>query len=433
MDQFTKFQLSKGEKLTPQAKEELEIEIDQARIILSSCYQEIINILKEYLDIKEEYYPLISIWIIGTYLHDSFETYPYLFINAMRGSGKTRLLKIIESLSKNGELLTSLKESVLFRTAKGKTLCIDEFESIGNKENQALRELLNACYKRGMKVQRMKKVKKLIGEEYEVESFEPYTPICMANIWGIEEVLSDRAITMILEKSANPYFNLIMEDFKTKPIILDVKTRLTNLVQLCSYFGVKEYIIRWNQYIKNRYRFTPTYNTYNTHTTLTTLNNELIRESSEELVKDSEYLYLFDKIHDSGISGRNLELFFPLFLLSDFISQDIFNQILNIGINITNERRENEMIESRDVMFIDFISQLGLMRNYITVRQLTSDFRHYIGDDEGEDKWINTRWVGRSLKRLSLIKDKRRMKEGVEVIPDIDHAIEKLKVFQKKQ
>ena len=45
--------------------------------------------------LKEEYYDLVAVWIIGTYCMPGFETYPYLFINAQKGSGKTRLLKSI--------------------------------------------------------------------------------------------------------------------------------------------------------------------------------------------------------------------------------------------------------------------------------------------------------------------------------------------------
>jgi hypothetical protein len=117
-------------------------------------YLNIIDMLKKYLDLKKEYYPLIAIWIIGTYFHREFYTYPYLFFNAMKGSGKTRLLKLIKVLSKDGDLIASLTEAVLFRT-KG-TLCIDEFEKITRSGSENLRELLNSAYKKGTKVKRLK-------------------------------------------------------------------------------------------------------------------------------------------------------------------------------------------------------------------------------------------------------------------------------------
>ena len=58
-------------------------------------FKKIKAILKEYMDMEEQQYNLISLWIIGTYIHKQFPAYPYLFFNAMKGSGKTRILKII--------------------------------------------------------------------------------------------------------------------------------------------------------------------------------------------------------------------------------------------------------------------------------------------------------------------------------------------------
>src|SRR3989344_7161905 len=62
---------------------------------LTSCYQKIIDVLKYYSDLDDDYYSLISLWTMGTYLHKQFSSYSYLFFNAMKGSGKSRLLKMI--------------------------------------------------------------------------------------------------------------------------------------------------------------------------------------------------------------------------------------------------------------------------------------------------------------------------------------------------
>jgi hypothetical protein len=132
-------------------------EIERLSPSLIEVYYLIIDVLKYYCDIEEKYYSLISLWIIGTYYHDEFPTYPYLFFNAMRGSGKSRLLRLVVYLSKDGSMLNSLTEAVLFRTTG--TLGIDEFEGIGRKGNEALKELLNSAYKKGITIKRMKKQK----------------------------------------------------------------------------------------------------------------------------------------------------------------------------------------------------------------------------------------------------------------------------------
>ena len=117
---------------------------------LLECYETIKKILKHYLDMNEDYYSLIAIWILGTYWHNDFSSYPYLYFNAMRGSGKSRALKLITRLSKDGQVMASPTEAVLFRT--NGTIGIDEFEGVANKDKNSVRELLNGAYKKGIKM-----------------------------------------------------------------------------------------------------------------------------------------------------------------------------------------------------------------------------------------------------------------------------------------
>ncbi len=124
--------------------------------------------------------------------------FPYLFFNAMRGSGKSKTLRLVCKLSNDGNVMASPTEATLFRTFG--TLGIDEFEGVANKDKGSVRELLNGAYKKGILIQRMKKTKGIAGEDYVVENFEVFRPIIMANIWGMEEVLGDRCLTLILEK-----------------------------------------------------------------------------------------------------------------------------------------------------------------------------------------------------------------------------------------
>ncbi len=184
----------------------------EMKVKMQYAYKFIIEALKKYLDLKPEYYNIIALWIIGTYSHKEFPSYPYLFLNAMRGSGKTRLMRLIAYLSKDGDMLNSLTEAVLFRS-KG-MLGIDEFEGVGRKGTEALKELLNSAYKKGTKVKRMRKVKKFDGEEQVVEEFDVYRPIVMANIYGlVDEALKDRCLVLIIEKSNDKKKVNLIENF----------------------------------------------------------------------------------------------------------------------------------------------------------------------------------------------------------------------------
>jgi len=390
---------------------------EELKQLLGKTYEDIIEVLKEYTDLKEDYYSMIAVWIIGTYFHDSFSTYPFLFLNAMRGSGKTRTLKLIMSMAQRGEILTNVTEAVLFRYPKGNSLGIDEFEGLMRKGNEAVRELLNASYKKGNKVRRMKQKKTPEGTEQVVEEFEPYKPICLANIWGMEEVLGDRCITLILEKSSKPDIMRILEDFDTKPQIKIIRMALSEvLVSLCSYFSVEGYIEAWNKYVKQKYTTLYTQTTLTTHTTQTTPDN---------------LLEMFNKIDEIGINGRNLELFFPMMLIAKMIGEDVFKCILGVANTLNKEKRKEEMMESKDVSLIDYVSQLEQTINYRSIRHITIGFRDFIGRvDDQDDKWLNEKWVGRALKRLELIIDKRRVAHGNEVTLNIDKAKQKIMGFK---
>ena len=107
------------------------------------------TILPYYLDDTPENFHIVTLWIIGSYFHNQFNSYPYLFFNAMRGSGKSRYLRLIAELG-GGKWTSSVTESVIFRTIG--LLCIDEIENINSKEKEPLRELLNASYKKGLTI-----------------------------------------------------------------------------------------------------------------------------------------------------------------------------------------------------------------------------------------------------------------------------------------
>lgn len=400
-----------------------EASIAVARQKMNECYHKIIKILSKYIDMSEEQKKIITIWVIGTYFHEQFNTYPYLFFNAMRGSGKTRTLKLISALGAKGDgsVQNNLTEAVLFRIPRGTTTCIDEIEQIGSKEKQTLREILNSAYKKGMKIKRMKKRHTKEGEEQIVETFEPYFPICMANIWGMDEVLGDRSLTLVLEKSNHPSITKMIEDFDINPDILDVKRTLkqVSVVSVVS-LSKKTYTTTWNEYICNKYNDTTTLYTYTTQNDTTTLLNKIEVEE------------LFNKIDSSGIHGRNFELTFPLLLIAKEVGEGVFDDILKVVSKQALTKKEDEYTESKDVSLYELITTLegevGL--NMINIKELTSRFRNFLGDTDDEDRWLNDKWVGRALKRLNLILDKKRMASGRLVRLNFNKAKEKLKIFK---
>lgn len=433
-----------GEKQESEEEPKKEItqdEIIEAQEVLKIMYHEIIRVLKEYLVMNEEQYKLIAIWLLGTYSHEYFNTYPFLFFNAMRGSGKTRALKLLSALGKGGDgsVLNNLTEAVLFRIPRGQTTCIDEVEQIGNKEKQALRELLNAAYKKGMKVKRMKKVK-TAGQELQVaEEFEPYFPIAMANISGMGEVLADRAVTLILEKSDVSHITKKAEDFDKNTRIRWIKLTLEQLSGVVALLEQKKYIEKWNFWLNSTYKCyisTYTTNTTNAINTTKTLYPKLSKyyemTKNEELVIDNGEEEFFKRLDKSGITGRNFELFMPLLVLSRFLGDDVYEEIFKVVENQVHQKREDEYSESIDVSMYSFVASKEHSGNeFLTIKELTREFRAYAGEEDNlEDKWLNEKWFSRALKRLNLILDKRRVSGCSEVRLNYQKAIDKMRLFR---
>jgi len=384
---------------------DLEKEKDDGENNLKTAYRNIIDLLKKYCDLNPEYYPLIAIWIIGTYSHADFESYPYLFLNAMRGSGKSRTLKLITDLSKDGELQMSMTEAVLFRTQG--TLGIDEFESVGRKGLENLRELLNASYKKGTKVKRMKQKKTIEGTEQVVEEFDVYRPIVMANIWGMEEVLGDRCISLVLERSNNPKIYKLAEIWRMEKIFKETKKILSSVVE-CSVVVAGEAYLEWNKYITSN-----STTTYTTHIHTTT----------------HYYTKLFKWLDLMDLDGRCVELSLPLLMVSCSIGEDVLEELHLILKNYFMEKKEDQFAESRDISFIDYVSQEP-EKDWLFVKEITQRFKEFLQYDAVEDDWLNTKWVGQALKRLKLKKQHKRLSGGVKVILDIPKAQIRIKMFK---
>lgn len=365
---------------------------------LLGVYRNIIDILKNYVDLEEKYYSLISIWIIGTYFHKQFPTYPYLFFNAMKGSGKSRLLRLITYLSQDGCMLNSLTEAVLFRTTG--TLGIDEFEGLNRKGKENLTELLNSAYKKGIKVKRMRKAKTLAGEEQVVEEFDVYRPIALANISGMDNVLNDRCITIILNKSNNPAIIKKIEMFEADDNIHLVKNFPFKECSLCSVDTVFKV---YNTYINNIY----------THTYRT--------------LHYTNYTKFFNKIMESNIDGRNLEITLSLLILASFIGDEVFDELMGTLKEIVEERNKDDVVENLDISLLNFLSEELETTSFVSIKELFNKFKTSV---QIEDFWFNEKWMGRALKRLGLVLEKKRLNFGMVVKIDYRKAQDKIRMFK---
>jgi hypothetical protein len=225
-----------------------------------------------------------------------------------------------------------------------------------------------------------------------------------------------------LERSDDPKVSKLLENYLYHPIIQSIKSRLNltfsgDLVSLCRFL---HYITLWNSYVKRLYYNQTTLTTHTTYTTLTTL-------TTPEL---NEILSIFDKINESGITGRSLELWFPLFIISSLIRKDLLEDMIKIAVKLTSEQQDEEKTENRDILLIEFVSK-QTETGFIEIQTLTKNFKDFLHENEDEEiKWLNTKWVGRALKRLNLIIQKKRLGKGREVILDLSKAKNNIMMFK---
>jgi len=256
----------------------------------------------------------------------------------------------------------------------------------------------------------MKKVSGKDGESQEVEEFEVYRPILMANIYGMEETLGDRCIQLILEKSVNQKVVKLVEDFENNFQIMEVLNSISKGIgSFGSFFFLGEKSKNWNSYVMSMQTSVTSNSSFSSNTSNTS---------------DS---ILYNKINNTELLGRDLELFFPLFIISDLCGE--LDKMLEISVEIVKERKEKDVYESFDVQVYDFIAQ-HTNKEFIRVSDLVQQFRVFCGIEEKQDVWINTRWFGRSLKRLALILDKKRS-NGMLVMINIEKAKEKILMFRE--
>lgn len=141
---------------------------------------------------KDEHLTTVTLWIAHTHVFEAFYNSGRLAVlSAEKESGKTRLLDMLQLLTRRPLQTASLTAAALFGSidAMGSpTMLIDECDVIyssQNPTNQALRGILNAGYQRGAKVLRSK-------PDHTVHHYNAYAPVALA---GIGDCLPDTVIS----------------------------------------------------------------------------------------------------------------------------------------------------------------------------------------------------------------------------------------------
>jgi hypothetical protein len=200
------FKISKG---IYEVRDRLTITQDFIDKFLSSIvhgrgtFQEIKARYQYFVDIPECWATLLALWTMGTHIYQIFPAYPYIFLWAEHGSGKSRVLKVAAALSHMGKHIEDPSAASMFRLvdAIGATICLDEVDKMQNEKdrkqssNVETMGILNAGYEMSATVPRYNVDKKML------EEFNAFSPKMLASNKELGLSLESRCLRIPLQRS----------------------------------------------------------------------------------------------------------------------------------------------------------------------------------------------------------------------------------------
>lgn len=144
-------------------------------------------------------------WALHCWTLGAFDSTPRLAaLSPEKGSGKTRLLEVLELVVPNAKHTVNMSSAVLFRLVGGDervTLLMDEADTyLGWKvarEHEDIRGLVNAGHRRGATAYRMK----MEGGAQVVE-FPAFAAVALAGIGDLPDTIIDRSVVIAMKRRA---------------------------------------------------------------------------------------------------------------------------------------------------------------------------------------------------------------------------------------
>jgi hypothetical protein len=146
----------------------------------------------------------VTLWAAHTHVIEQFHTTPRLaLLSPEPGSGKTRVLEVLDTLVADGMMSLSVSPAAIFRTLQDHqvALLLDEVDAIwssrGKDDNhEDLRALLNAGYKRSATIPRC------VGPRHEVVQFPVFCAVALAGLGRLPDTIMTRSVIIKMRRRA---------------------------------------------------------------------------------------------------------------------------------------------------------------------------------------------------------------------------------------
>jgi hypothetical protein len=174
---------------------------------LADCLEQLADGLRRFVVWPSDHFPrVVALWIAHTHFITAFETTPRLAVlSPVKGSGKTRVLELLEASCAGPMFAVNLSPSALFRRLDkgGATLLLDEADTHLGKSSartsekyEDLRALVNAGYRAGARVYRSEPTGKTVVER----EFDVFAPVAVAGIGDLPDTVLDRSIIVPMRR-----------------------------------------------------------------------------------------------------------------------------------------------------------------------------------------------------------------------------------------
>lgn len=126
------------------------------------------DFITSYVSLPDEAYAdVLALYVLHTHAFNAARTTPYIYLTSQGpGSGKTRVLEVLNEVCKGSTIVAGLTGPSMFTLieARKPTLMIDEVDTIySGAKDEALRQVLNSRYKHNGKAIRVDKSRSATG------------------------------------------------------------------------------------------------------------------------------------------------------------------------------------------------------------------------------------------------------------------------------
>ena len=351
------------------------LEGSSAEVNPKDLYKKILAQLQNYIELeKEGEYKVVALWIMATYFYRLFQSFPYLYLSAFKGSGKTKMLSLMGHMAFNSINAGDVSVASLFRLCEGTggVILIDAAEYLARTEQKSekhmmINQMLRNGYKPGNPIWRTSTDK----DTMEQEKFEIYSPKAIANTEGLTDITQDRCITIVLERCVD-----------------QKKTERTFTKDDIEFTTIRDrlYLLTMQKWKK-------------------------IQSTNDNMMNQTRF------------AARWWEIYKPILVMAKFIDSELYNDILNFANLQVATRMEEDVVDSRVaslIMTLDSIRSSKERDEYVLGTIILNKFKldndytytdHYGEMKDKSPRWLTSLWIGNQLRQLGF--DKRRLGKGM--------------------